>query len=997
MHDLFIKNLQKMDFDPTDKEFRSVVLVSERNDKTLHFSQIIALEEAEKFNATAVYFRLFPEDENRSPLSQIYIYDNSQNQLSQEKIVEIHRDLWSSCRIPMFIVIDKTNVKIFDTRKPVTVSSDNKLSTSPIDKINFVSEAIKLYSRELFDKGIFWETEKAKNHFKEEKSAYKLLIKDMNIVRDSFLESTNLPEKTANKLLVFSILIKYLEERGDENETLFSENETLFAKDFFQKFDASKFCDVLRQKGKIVTLFEELSQHFNGKIFEWEDENEKKEVVSANLEKLADFLDADVELKSGQGYLWRKYSFNHLPVELISTVYESFLNKRKDAVYTPEFLVNTLVDQSMPQSDIGNLSVKTIDISCGSGIFLVSAFKRLVQRQRYAEFKKNGELKPLKSKKLLKIIKDNIFGVDIEEDAVRLTVFSLCLALCDELTPKEIWTELKFDDTFQTNFKQQNFFEYIETTKNFGKYDLVIGNPPFISLTIKGEKDENGKYIGKYKEKDSNGKTVEKVVRINDEIYKKTKKNIFPNNQTALMFLDLSSYLLKENGLLCLIMPSAPLLYNNSFEFRKHFLPKHQVSQIWDFTSLDAVLFGTAKVPTAAISARKQPFDEATPITHVTVRRTKSVEQKIFFEIDKYDFHYVSQQRAINDKHVWKCNLLGGGRLNDLIERLSNINSIGTLIEEYKWNIGDGFKVYKGNDKPLSADYIYEKPMIPTEFFFENGIDETKIIINETDKLFERPRKKELYSPPHLLIKKNIGINKIPTYFSDNYLTFKDSIIGISTTETEREELLKLSKSFEENKKLYKLLITATSNKYLVKMATVIQQQDIMNLPYSEDKEEMQLSYVEQILCDDVLNYQIELISKGSKAKVNEDAKIKDLRNYAEVFNKLLNSVYGKSGKSFYLKKIYDLRDFYITEFNYGENMVDVEIEKRDEPTEHIKSLAENAYSSNVSIIRVLKLYEKNKVYFIKPKALRYWLRSTAIKDADEVFSDSLTQFIPNV
>ena len=90
------------------------------------------------------------------------------------------------------------------------------------------------------------------------------------------------------------------------------------------------------------------------------------------------------------------------------------------------------------------------------------------------------------------------------------------------------------------------------------------------------------------------------------------------------------------------------------------------------------------------------------------------------------------------------------------------------------------------------------------------------------------------------------------------------------------------------------------------------------------------------------------------------------------------------------------MNNFYITEFNYGENFVEVEIEKRDEPTEHIKSLAENAYSSNVSIIRVLKLYEKNKVYFIKPKALRYWLRSTAIKDADQVFSDSLTQFIPN-
>ena len=351
MHDLFIQNLKRMDFDPNDKELRSVVLVSEKTDSDLVASQIIELEKAEKFGATAVYFRLFSD--NRSLVPQIYIYDNSQNQLSKEKLAEIHRDLWSSCRIPMFIVIGKTDVQIFDTRKPVTISNDNKLKTSPIvPPINFVSEAVKLYSKKLFDNGIFWESRQAEGHFLESKSAYKMLIKDLIFVRNSFIKTTNLPDETANKLLVFSILIKYLEERGNENENF-------FAKDFFQESGANTFCDVLRQEGQLVLLFEKLSNKFNGRIFEFANESEKTNVANANLEGLADFLDADVELQSGQGYLWRKYSFNHLPVEIISSVYETFLNERKDAVYTPEFLVNTLVDESMPQSDINNASVKT--------------------------------------------------------------------------------------------------------------------------------------------------------------------------------------------------------------------------------------------------------------------------------------------------------------------------------------------------------------------------------------------------------------------------------------------------------------------------------------------------------------------------------------------------------------------------------------------------------------------------------------------------------------
>ena len=61
-----------------------------------------------------------------------------------------------------------------------------------------------------------------------------------------------------------------------------------------------------------------------------------------------------------------------------------------------------------------------------------------------------------------------------------------------------------------------------------------------------------------------------------------------------------------------------------------------------------------------------------------------------------------------------------------------------------------------------------------------------------------------------------------------------------------------------------------------------------------------------------------------------------------------------------------------------------------NELTEHIESLIKTKYRSNVFLIKILKLYERNKVYLIKPKTLRYWLRSIAIKDADEVFADSI-------
>jgi N-6 DNA Methylase len=978
----FKENLKKMDFGG-ESSLRFVFDLE--NSNNLKPFEVFALEKANDFKATAVYFRHFSD--GRTPVPQIYIYDNTASNLTDQDLAEIHRDLWSYCLIPMFIVIEKTDVKIYDARQSVKILDANQkqnlfaeeiaknpIESCPIDNLKISSEAIKLYSRKLFDSGVFWESKKAEGKFLEKTSAYNDLIVNLKKVRKDFIKKTTLPEKTANKLLVFSILIKYLEERGNENESL-------FAQDFFQKLDAENFCGVLRQKGKIVTLFEELSRHFNGRIFEWT-KQENKEIAEADLTQLAYFLDGDSNLETGQLFFdWRKYSFNHLPVELISSVYEELLNERDDAVYTPEFLVNTLIDESMPQKDFKKLSVKTIDVSCGSGIFLVSAFKRLAQRHRYAEFKKTGKLKSLKSKKLLKIIKDNLFGVDIEEDAVRLTVFSLCLALCDELTPKEIWTELQFDDTFETNFKATNFFDYLESDEEkIGTFDLVIGNVPFIELTIKKDKGEVYYYIDKHK----------KEVNLNVEVSQRldAKKNVFSRNQLALMFLDQSPRLLTKDGLLCLIMPAAPLLYNNTAEFRKDFFTKHQVFQLLDLTSLAPILYGTANVPTTAIFVNRQEPDEEKPIIHVTVRRTKSVEEKIFFEIDKYDFHYVSPYDSLHNKHIWKCNLLGGGRLKNLIDRLTDISSIEKFKDEREWFVGEGYKIYRGKGKSYSADYITGKTTIPAQAFGVNKVDESKVDI-ETAELFERPRKKEIYQPPLLIIRKNNRGEKILTYFSDDDLRYNDSLFGISAP-NDRRKLKALEHAFDLYKDVYKLFITATSNEFGVGRATSILKQDIMNLPYSEDREEMKLSYVEQIICDDVLDYQIEMLSKGSSAEANwKKASKPDLKKFGEVFSEALNSVYEESGKCYFLKKIYDWGAFYITEFNYGKPTGELgDAKKINELTEHIESLIETKYRPNVLLIKILKLYEKDRVYLIKPKTLRYWLRSIAIKDADEVFSD---------
>ena len=79
---------------------------------------------------------------------------------------------------------------------------------------------------------------------------------------------------------------------------------------------------------------------------------------------------------------------------------------------------------------------------------------------------------------LKQLLRDNIYGVDYVEEAVDLSIFSLSLTLCDMLSPKVIWENLRFDN-LNNNIVSSDFFKWFSKDKE-GTFDLIIGNPPFV-------------------------------------------------------------------------------------------------------------------------------------------------------------------------------------------------------------------------------------------------------------------------------------------------------------------------------------------------------------------------------------------------------------------------------------------------------------------------------------------------------------------------------------
>lgn len=934
-------------------------------------SEIPVLELADKYNATAVYFRKFPTS-NRPSLPQILIYDFTKESLvGESNLSEIHRRIWSNGSIPLIFVFTHTEIKVFNALCPPAMSENGKdLIESTLDKIPLISEAsekIKDFSAKLFDNGTFWECSKHRENFNKSESVYEKLLLQLKKFRSSLIQKYPDDVKIINKLLVLSIFVKYLEERKGKD------GDAVFPSEFFKKYgNANSFVDVLKTKELCVSLLNDLSRHFNGKIFELTDA-EKDQIVQFDLSPLADLVEGNIE--GTQYTLWRLYSFKDLPIELISNIYEEFLSNSKSlkelegVVYTPPHLVQFLIDESMPL-DTPKQSFKVLDPACGSGIFLVAAFKRIVQWWRSMNNWATPDLETLKQ-----LLTENIYGIDTQEEAIRVASFSISLTLCDMLSPKVIWNKLKFPNLKQNNLITVDFFSYILTNKNKTTFDLVIGNPPFIRGKNKWSKS---------------------ALVLDKERTKNHPDSNIPEKQLALLFIDQATKITKGNGLICLIVPTGTLLYNNrSTGFRKFLLDNNSILQIVDFTLISRFLFGKrGDIPTAAIfvCTNAKPTSD---LMHIVIKKSKAVKEKLHFELDPYDLHFVSYKEAISNIYIWKLNLFGGGRLKYFLQRFRRLPTLKDYLEKrqkHGWVYSEGIRSGNISDNRSNANSINLRGMLnlETKSFSDAGIDWQHLETIKESK-YVSGNKGRVFKAPVLVIKELISKNnEIVSHLSDRDVYFKERIVGIHAPIEHKGELKEIQRKIKSFP-VYSLYIALTSGEYLLNKSTAILKADLDSLPWVEDDADLQLNAIEQVLYDDISNYALDYRrSKKLSTPLLEPVTDSHIQSYFDTFSLIIGSLFQRKKISFsfsYHKGI----SFSCLEIFLGDVLHEIKVHKINDIETHLKSLLKTNKGA-LRITRIMKIYDKNRIVLIKPNELRFWLRTIAIRDADETFSDLVKQ-----
>ena len=218
------------------------------------------------------------------------------------------------------------------------------------------------------------------------------------------------------------------------------------------------------------------------------------------------------------------------------------------------------------------LQITIVDPACGSGAFLNEALNFLINEHQYIDEleAKLRNVPIIFSYHSESILEHNLFGVDLNEESVEIAKLSLWLRTAERNRKlNSLNNNIKcgnslIDDPEVAGEKAFNWKEEFPQVFAKGGFDVVIGNPPYVTTAL-----------GK------NQESEEKVI----DFYKKNypKSSVYKVN-TYLIFLERALALIKKNGILSFIIPNT--IYLNYFyeDFRENLIKNYYLNLICNFS-----------------------------------------------------------------------------------------------------------------------------------------------------------------------------------------------------------------------------------------------------------------------------------------------------------------------------------------------------------------------------------------------------------------------------
>ena len=443
---------------------------------------------------------------------------------------------------------------------------------------------------------------------------------------------------------------------------------------------------------------------------------------------------------------------------------------------------------------------RILDPACGSGIFLVEAFRRIVRyhTQKYGTLPNANQIRA--------ILRDQLCGIEINAEAARVTAFSLYLALLHYQEPPDILNAprlpnlvyqmaqpqdgqhygiIHHTDTFaltdeeradltqrledQPSFKGRIEIERLRDSPanlplDLHSFEIIIGNPPW-GAPAAGEKQA--------------------------ERWWSAYKWSIGDREQSQAFIARSLSLLKTGGEAGLLVSTGVFFKHDdtSHRFRQRWLAESTLKSVVSFTHLRHAFF-RATSPFTFVHYVNIPPASQQRVRYWSAKRTAVVDKLPAVVLSLPDIHYVAQQDLQQNDYLWKIYWWGNHRDAALISVLRLETSLGGLTTARGWLHGRGFEKYTSSPFKHPNDKLGSSQQLQDDRFRRYGSIDELNDLESVPTFIRRFGEPALYRGWRILVRRGIiqaqgAKGQIEARLEEKPYSFTFAIDGINVDHAE--------------------------------------------------------------------------------------------------------------------------------------------------------------------------------------------------------------------
>jgi len=944
---------------------------------------------------------------------------------SEQQIAQWHEAAWNVGIAPLLWIITPTDVRLYDCYASPAKASPQQFATEPLDVFSLQAEdrlrsLNAMCGRYATETGAFWAStigqridrrHRVDRELLGEISALEDKLTRLPPANDRPLpddkEEAQASRDFAQRLIGRCIFTSYLVDRG-------------IAQPFLPQDFSADVVGMFATVDSAFELFQWLRSTFNGDLFPMDDPGaEQQRLSDQHLELLRDFIEGR-SLLSGQGRLFR-FRFDAIPVDLVSSIYQQFARSSaaddahtQGLHYTPVELVHLTLD---PVFEALPASARVIDPTCGSGAFLVEAFRRLVWKRMQGKAASRSIVRDVLYKQL--------YGIDINRSALGIAAFSLYLTALElDEEPVQDIQDLKFHRLIGvTLFEADTVHDDLPSLVTERSFDAVVGNPPW---------------------------TFVKKVDISRKRKAGDIQSSRPRRSPDQEFLWVATRLAGNAGRIGMIMKASPFFSKDAhaMQSREALLSTlHPVALVNLSALRKEGLFPDATGPALLFFGRCALTDRDDRLLVGSIPWTPDFRRNGVFHVGPGELKSVPLSRVLRTPAMLKATAFGTIRDGWLIEKLERtfptLNQV--LDDQGLVTRGQGIKI-KGEGVERPPEHYYQLNLVTTSNYSPLRLRPTALK-RFTHEWLHRSRKQraEIFDGPLLLCPKGNQANALElgrysaTVVEQNTL-FNESFFGISFAGKELAAARVLSAILNSSLTSFQLAFaggawglerptvspndllglrvpdlgkadTTLLEAVLSAEAAVADAPDNTELIAALDHAVCELYGLERdetIIASDGVQRARALLFEGLADRMTfvKRPSSDDLTVYAREVVRTVNAYLRARGKRHLEAVIYPR---HISAGNVIEGTPGVDAVKfamvagapTDMPCVHQGSDAEIArlsalfrgqVSSDVPPYlnerRQLRIYDENALFILKPSEVRYWTRTAGLNDGDAVLAD---------